>query len=362
MHKANKGEWAEFYAFLKILAERVIPLADEDLLEVIGSEITFVKLHRSSAAGNNYIFDLSNLDISILDQTTLTEIISIPTIQISSKLEKVFGEISRGKGAFVLSEAESLSAALGNVLVKAPSTDKADIVGTIRDRNTNTEERSGFSVKSFVGGASTLLNASGATNFIFRVDGMPTDNPADKANEINDIDTTSKIRDRVAAIKEMGASLQFIRVSEPIFDRNLRKIDTMMPEFLAQMLLSFFGGNGNTCVDLTAQLAKPDQPFSNFGLSFEDFAYKIKQLLVSVALGLVPKTPWDGLMKAHGGYLIVKSTGALLCYQAFNRDLFLEYLFTHTKFETPSSTKHKYGSLYQVDGEWFLNLNLQIRF
>jgi len=43
-------------------------------------------------------------------------------------------------------------------------------------------------------------------------------------------------------------------------------------------------------------------------------------------------------------------------------DAFQNYLFKNTKFETPSTTRHGFGEIYQKDGGLFINLNLQIRF
>lgn len=128
------------------------------------------------------------------------------------------------------------------------------------------------------------------------------------------------------------------------------------------MLIGFYGGRGSSMPVLTDVLAQ-HQGFSfDFGLSRSDFEFKSKQLLVSIALGMVPSRPWDGLMLAHGGYLVVKPQGELVCYHAIHRDLFLEYLFQNTKFETASTSRHDFGTLYEKDGQVLMNLDLQIRF
>lgn len=358
MHTANKGEWSEFYAFLKILAERKVGLADENLDAVANSEVTFVKLFRSSNDGSEYVFDLSGNDLLILDVKTGAEVKSLQTSVIASILENIFDKITNGKNAFAIAEAETMSELLSGAVIKAPNTDKADIVGSIIDRNTAMEERAGFSVKSFVGGTSTLLNASKATNFVFKVTGLTIT----QISEVNEIGGSSKIRDRVTKIGSLGGQIVFSRVNSKVFEKNLRKIDTMMPEFLANMLFNFYGGKGRSLRELTALLAANETLTSKYGLSVDDYSFKLKQLLVSVALGLVPNSAWDGLMRAHGGYLIVKGIGALVCYQAFHRDLFLDYLFNNTKFETASSTRHGFGVVYDQGGELFFDLNLQIRF
>jgi DNA (cytosine-5)-methyltransferase 1 len=41
---------------------------------------------------------------------------------------------------------------------------------------------------------------------------------------------------------------------------------------------------------------------------------------------------------------------------------FKEYLYQNIKFDTPSSTRHHFGSIYEKYGKQFINLNIQLRF
>ena len=80
--------------------------------------------------------------------------------------------------------------------IKADSHTKADIEAEVLDRITDTVSPLGFSVKSILGGASTLLNAGKTTNFVFEVKGL------DKTHidSINAISTRSKVQDRIKAM------------------------------------------------------------------------------------------------------------------------------------------------------------------
>ena len=51
-----------------------------------------------------------------------------------------------------------------------------------------------------------------------------------------------------------------------------------------------------------------------------------------------------------------------LCYHLFNRNEFENYLVKNTKFETASTSRHQFGSIYKENGKYYLKLNLQIRF
>jgi HpaII restriction endonuclease len=85
-------------------------------------------------------------------------------------------------------------------------------------------------------------------------------------------------------------------------------------------------------------------------------------LVSEAALGMTPAKVWAGVYDVTGGYLIVKENGDVLCYHIYNRNQFEDYLFANTKLETAGSTKHKFGEIYEENGDYFFKLNLQVRF
>ncbi len=359
MERKNKGDWSEFYAFLKILEERKLPAANKNLETIDGKFFVFHKLIREETNKRIKIYDISGAETEILITDKDGKILKkFEANKLKGKTVKIFKRIKDNqKGYFVIPEAETLMRELLCSRVKVSSDKKADIVGIVYDRISKTMPMLGFSVKSMVGGASTLLNAGKTTNFTFAV----TDFSGD-ISKVNSISTKAKIRDRLSAIMESGGSLQFKNLSNKIFDSNLKKVDTALPKFIAQMLIDFFEGNASTVEDLAGLLSKNKNYKEEFGLSSSDYNYKIKNFLDAVALGMVPSKEWDGLTKAHGGYIVVKQDGQVVCYHLYNRDEFRSYLFENTKFESPSSTRHDYGLLFKRDGKLFIKLNLQIRF
>jgi DNA (cytosine-5)-methyltransferase 1 len=54
--------------------------------------------------------------------------------------------------------------------------------------------------------------------------------------------------------------------------------------------------------------------------------------------------------------------GSLLALSSSNEDSFRDYLLSHSYFDTPSVTRHKFGSVYSIDGAPHIDLNMQIRF
>jgi type II restriction enzyme len=241
--------------------------------------------------------------------------------------------------------------------VKASNEKKADLVAIIYDRISKTMPMLGFSIKSMVGGASTLLNPGQTTNFIYEVKDF-----TGSLGEVNAIQTKAQIRDRVRKIAENGGVFEFVGVSNEQFETNMKMIDTALPEFIAQMLLDFFSNAHRTVADLTKELSEDESMKKKFGLSLTNYEYKMKNFLDAIALGMVPSKPWDGFSKAHGGYIIVKENGDVVCYHLYNRDEFRSYLYENTRFDAPSTTRYGYGELYKENDKLFFKLNLQIRF
>jgi type II restriction enzyme len=241
--------------------------------------------------------------------------------------------------------------------IKAESLQKSDIFLAVHDRISPVITEQGFSVKSMLGGPSTLLNASGATNFTFQINDLKA-----ASESINLIDGSSKVRERAEKIYKAGAAIVFKEVENENFRRNLRKIDTAFPEIMAEVILAYYQGKGRTMAELVASLEENKILQTKYGLSNADYEFKIKNFLVAIALGMTPNREWNGLTSAQGGYIIVKENGDLVCYHLYNRDKFQEYLYKNTKLETASTSRHEFGDVYEKDGKKFIKLNLQIRF
>lgn len=356
--KANKGEWSEFYAFLKILAEKKLFAADKNLDFIHDKFFIFQKIIRDETNEELKIFDLKTSEILILDKDE-NLIKTIQNDDIKSKTISIFDTIRNASTTtFEIPEAENLMKSLLCTQIKASSSKKSDIDAVIYDRVSNKEELLGFSVKSMIGGASTLLNAGKTTNFVYEISNLPQN----KIDDINNIEGKSKIQDRLKAIYQNGGEIIFDKVLKDTFEVNLRKIDTIFPIFVSQMLLDFFLGKANKIADLVDLLDKNEDLRKAYRLSKSDYEFKIKNFLIATALGMVPSKEWDGFTKAHGGYIVVKQSGDVVCYHLYNRDEFLSYLYENTKFESASSTRHDYGKVYQEEGKMYFNLNLQIRF
>jgi hypothetical protein len=139
-------------------------------------------------------------------------------------------------------------------------------------------------------------------------------------------------------------------------------IDSALPNILGQLLLIFNTTNKSKISDLISEVNRINPMKFNLEHNHPFYTYKIKRFLTDIALGMMPSKVWTGELDATGGYLIVKEDGEVLCYHIYNRNEFEDYLFYNTKFETASSTRHGFGTLYKEVDELYFKLNLQIRF
>lgn len=224
------------------------------------------------------------------------------------------------------------------------------------------EERDGMKTNIFrmVGPNSTLLNAAKTTNFIYKIENTVL--TEQQIQSINEIDTRSKIKDRIQKIQEFSGKLTFIKTENSIFGNNLTLIDSALPSILAEILYLFFTSKSSNTVDLVNDISKMNPLGFNLDNNHPFYSYKLKRLLTDIALGMMPSKVWNGELDATGEYLVVKEDGEVLCYHIYNRNEFEDYLLNNTKLDTPSSTRYDFGTVYSENNQQYFKLNLQIRF
>lgn len=357
--KVNKGEWSEFYTLLKLLSDQKLYAADENLKKLEGIFYPVLKVITAKGSEKEFSYELDDSeDIKVLT-TQSASFISVKRNRIKERLEKIFNSIkSAHVSSFEIPLAEEILDELGRPAIKGYSNKKSDIVLKIHDINTGYSPEVGFSIKSRIGSASTLLNAGEPTNFIFEIENFNLN-----VNELNTIDSHSKVRDRLTKIYDSGAKLKFVRVSSRIFEENLMKIDFLLPSLIAEMLIIYYRGLGSTLQQINSELER-----SSFSLIPNHipqtgfYEFKLKHFLMNTALGMTPGTPWDGLLEVHGGYIIVREDGEIVCYHLYNQDAFRDYLFMNTRLETASTSRYGFSQVYEEAGKHYIKLNLQVRF
>jgi DNA (cytosine-5)-methyltransferase 1 len=118
-----------------------------------------------------------------------------------------------------------------------------------------------------------------------------------------------------------------------------------MPELLAKVLLKYYQGEG--CA-LTALVTTEQEQ-----CRFKDYCR-------AVLLGMFPAKAWDGNISANGA-LVIDKQGDSVLYHVIKESYLKQYLFTHVKLDTPSTTRHRFGTLYAEEDGYYFKLNLQLR-
>lgn len=358
MITGNKGEWSEVYTLFKLLSEGKLYGADSELNRLEDVFYPLIKVLRNQIDKNlEYI---RNGDIKVVDGSTGHVILTIPISDFSNNADILFEKIKHSSGAFEVPEIQTFLEKIKCTVLKAPSREKSDITLVVHDLKTGMTPTLGFSIKSRIGNASTLLNPSSATNFIYKIRGGIFDDNV--IETINSIDTKSKIKDRISEIESMGGKLELKDVESEVFNLNMQLIDSNMPIITSNILVNYYRGLATELEKLT-EITEQQNPCKyklNHNHSF--YKYKIKAFITDIALGMTPTSVWNGKYDANGGYIVVREDGEVLCYHIYNRNEFQDYLLKNTKLETPSSSRYGFGKIYKQDNELLIKLNLQIRF
>lgn len=354
----NKGEWSEIYALFRLLGEGKVHAGDADLNKL---ELYYPILNIIREESKRYEYKpQKEQNIVVIDEDG-NEYARISMDKFMKESASLLETIKNtgGKRAFKIPETECFMSEIGCTKLKAPSTDKADIQIVIHDLRTNMTPQLGFSIKSQLGSASTLLNAGSTTNILYRLDGSNMND--DEIAEINSIEDHLP---RMEAIIERGYNLVFSDIEHRTFKNNLLFLDTCMPEFIARCLICDSMPNSTSAIKEAVEHVAQDNPFGFMGSNVVAFyEHKMKVLLLDAALGMTPAKEWTGRYDANGGYLVVKKDGDIVCYHFYNRNDVEDYLYNNTRFERASRSRYGFGSLFRGDdGKVYIKLNLQIRF
>lgn len=357
-YTGNKGEWSEVYVLLKLLGEKVLYSGDEDLNKVADLFFPILSIIREEQ-NKNVKYAINGNIVLLTENGELFDRIPIGTFLSYAKLllEKI--RTTEGR-SFSVPFIENFLNEIHCYRIKAKPQDKADIRIVVHDPRTRINPELGFSIKSYLGGKPTLLNPGPSTNFIYRITNIMLND--EEINFINEIDTSNKIQDRIKIIYEKGGRLEYYSMQHKTFENNLLMIDSCMPLILSDMLRVFFSTEYTGVSEIVSAITR-ENPL-NYDLSLKQpfYEHKVKQLLVDIALGMTPATPWDGRYDATGGYIVVKSNGDLVCYHIYDRNMFEDYMFKNTKLVSASSSRYNYGSITRQGKDLLLKLNLQIRF
>ena len=353
----NKGEWSEIYTLFKLLGDGKVHAGDANMNKM---ELYYpiINIIRQESRRYEYKPNVEK-NIVIIDEDG-NEFARISMDKFIEESSKLLSAIKSAKtSAFNIPNTEEFMSSIGCSKLKAPSSDKSDIHIMIHDLRTNMTPLLGFSIKSQLGSASTLLNPGEPTNILFKVGGKSLTD-----DDIQSINAISGHLPRIQELLNKGCFLEYYDIEHTTFKNNLLFLDTNMPKFIAECLIIDSTIKGMHTIKQIVEKIAESNPFKFTGQNIVAFyEHKMKVLLLDAALGMTPATEWTGRYDANGGYIVVRNDGEIVCYHFYNRNDVEDYLYYNTRFDRASRSRYHFGSLFRsTDNQCYIKLNLQIRF
>ncbi len=363
--RGNKGEWSEIYIFLKLLNDGKLYIADKNLNAMKNVFLNIIKILRE----NYSYFTGKTVRIFLNDEKLAAQ---IPLEKIHIYKVKIWNLIQSKISGNSIVTSDEISSFFGEMKIsklRAPSSKTDDIKMEVQDYRNGINSVVGFSCKSSFSAEATLFNASkDNTNFRFKVTGKINDEIMEKFNGIFDCKGHTAIGERMHFLKESKCGLKFIKTCKDTAERNLILSGGIeLPEIVGAMLkFYYFENEGKTensnCSAALNYIVSKNISGYKYSDNYAIYERKIGTLLYDMFCGMRLSTDWNGKSSVNGGYIVVKNDGDVVAFHSTIADEFKQFLIRQLGFESPSATRHNYMKIEKENGEYFVNLNLQIRF
>jgi hypothetical protein len=335
----NVGEWSEVYAIAKLLAGEIITSPYRKSLRIDAARL------QHSVSEPPIEYKVSNTTISLSRDNGAES--KVEREEVSELAKLLLADIRRkSKRTFESRSGNALSEVLG---FRGTSTVLRDDVRVRFNAGRSTSWR-GLSIKSFLGARPTLLNASPATNFVFKLSGSPrTLKQVAKLGHFT-------MRPLFKFLNENSVGLEFVFMDSKTFEQSLRSFSPKLGPLVAKLLSQAAFQRRKSLREVWIEATKSGR--GDVQIVDSDFL----NFLGAVGLGLQPATRWIPRGVDFGGFLIVNANGEVELLDEAGIEALGARLFNELRFEWGSRARHKFGVPYQIDGEVFLKLNLQLRF
>lgn len=381
--KGNKGEWSELYVLVKLLAEGKLYQSDVNLERDEENVYDVIKAYKKEIAYSlEFVREQQQLEVYKIVNDQDKELVASFRYDILTQIaENICEEIinSHQRTFFIQNANDFIQNALITKIKADPST-KADIKLRIYDFRLAKETDLGFSIKSLLGGDSTLFNTGPGNNFIYKVNlEFPINVSNFNIETYNGPKGISKITYRLQELERNGAQFSYKSIQSSQLWRNLKMVDGDLPEILGWALYYRWKERISSLKEISLILEERD-PLGFYVSGINDqrfYEYKIKKFLTEAAMGMTSETPWTGEYDSFGGIILAKKDGDVLCFHIYDFNIFRNYLLENTFLEqagtgedpqnpgnkkSGAGKKYYYGWLYEEDHEYNFKINLQVRF
>lgn len=153
-------------------------------------------------------------------------------------------------------------------------------------------------------------------------------------------------------------SVSFEKIDNTIFHENLILIDSRLPEIVAELLLYGNVYRISKVPDIVRVL-KTVNPLRY--RNSDIYEYKNKKFLTNVVIGKLPNENWYG-DSFCGGCIVARIGKIILVCDSHNIERFETFLFNHSLLCVEAKNSIENFTIYKENGQYYMNLNLQIRF
>lgn len=219
----------------------------------------------------------------------------------------------------------------------------------------------GFSVRCKLSPMNPLLDGGRTANLKLEQTGVKFAVPT--VNKINALpESPTEVTDRMLMIERLGGVLKYADVADRVFRANLQMIDLHFPRMLCEMVRLMHLEGITRVSELTARIQEinPLKIKDELIQKHRYYEFKMKQFLLTLALGMRPAKIYNGTDSAIQGMLLTDTNGDVLCYHQSDRRTFADFLFQNTRFEKGPLEKDKYGFLERENGVYYFKLNAKI--
>ena len=339
----NRGEWSEPYALLCLLGNPRFQFCNGSLIPASQNrfQIKSIEMPANTFGGIiNFSFSGSDVVANFGQRTSI-----VPQSNIQAMASQLFTNITNSiLTTFSFHHLDNLWSLLLNPEIKSINSIKYDIRIELFDTLNNTTKKYGFSIKSNLGSATSLLNASQMTNFTYLL-----------KSKISLVSSTPKKLGK--AVKSLPMS--FSGSDSAAFKSNLNQIDPDLEKIIMYSLLEYYGNSRVKYVIDVLNLVKTSNPLNYLNLSkYEDI---FSHFLEAIAFGMVPNSLWNQIYTADGGMLVVTQAGDIVFFFLPDQKSNVackNFLIKNSYFDTASTSRHGFG--YVINGNLF-KLNLLIR-
>jgi type II restriction enzyme len=192
-------------------------------------------------------------------------------------------------------------------------------------------------------------------NFIYKIE------PTLTRHEFNVLNQLASSTEKINWLNDNNFEIIFIKVEDDLFNCNLQMVDGYFPEIMALILHQAFLFMKAKWSELEGCFTSETSLKNGFSIGHFMYKVKIKRFLNMAALGMNGGKVWNGSSERRG-IIIDQQNEELLCYLIYNLNRFEDYVFNNTGIDMRDTNKRRFAKIYKNGEEYFLKLNLQVRF